>query len=74
MKNVIAIYTTICILILSNTSVLAQEQNVIATAGTYSQTSNGSISWTLGEVYIVTASTPNNDLTFENKEIYMFYL
>ncbi|MCB9222932.1 MAG: T9SS type A sorting domain-containing protein [Crocinitomicaceae bacterium] len=56
-----------------NSAVAQQGLNVIGSAGTYTELSNGSISWTLGEVVIVTSSIPTNDVTqgFQQGDIYV---
>jgi hypothetical protein len=51
----------------------AQELNVLAASGNYSESSNYSIAWTLGEVVTSTLTFPNNHVTqgFHQSDIYV---
>jgi hypothetical protein len=59
-------------LLLFSSNVSAQGQYIISGSGTYSELSGGSISWTLGEVVIVTTSHTDHDLTqgFHQPDLY----
>lgn len=58
------IFRTILILLVSiNTSINLLAQEVVSTDGSFSTNSQGSLSWTLGEVITETFSTTNNFLT-----------
>lgn len=41
----------------------AQEQNVLGNSGGYTESANGSITWTVGEVVITTIESPDNHVT-----------
>src|SRR5690606_4852567 len=53
-------------------SAVAQNLSLVSSSGTYSENSSGSISWSIGEVVIVTSSSGSNDVTqgFHQSRIY----
>jgi hypothetical protein len=63
MKNIFTIFLVILTGTVFNTNAKAQELNVIAGSGTYTETSGGSVAWTLGEVVTATLVYPNHAVT-----------
>lgn len=63
MKTIITTFLVSAGILLFSGSAKAQEQFVVGSAGVYSELSTGSFAWTIGEMVIVTASIPSNDLT-----------
>jgi len=59
MKN----YLLAILVLTASVSVKAQQLEVIATSGDFYENSSGSLSWTLGEVFIETLSETNFILT-----------
>jgi len=60
------------IIIIGN-SAYSQELKLVSNSGTYTKNANGSISWSVGEVMIVTATSGSNEVTqgFHNPNIWV---
>jgi len=57
------LFGSLFFLICLNYSGYTQELNLVSTSGTYSETASGSVSWSIGEVVIVTGTSGTNNVT-----------
>jgi len=64
--------THLGILLIGNFA-FGQELQLVSNSGTYTENGSGSVSWSLGELMIVTATSGTNDITqgFQNPNIWI---
>ncbi|MBD3637480.1 MAG: T9SS type A sorting domain-containing protein [Crocinitomicaceae bacterium] len=63
MKNIYTLTIAVCSTICVCSTASAQELNVISGGGNYAESANHSVSWTVGESVIVTATSSSNQIT-----------